>query len=556
MPSQLRFRTTSASSDETSPPESGATPANPGHDNADGDATMLIGLEQAPRSSSDALIGKVIDGRYLIRRIIGKGGMGAVYHATQSPLDRHVAIKVLDIQAQPGESIENFKTRFFREASILSKVQHPNIVTLLDYGQVSEDGTERFYMVMELLKGETLSSRLMARGRLSQEECLSIARQVGRGLREAHRLGFIHRDLKPSNIMLVPEEDDEIIKLVDFGIGKAIFADSSSGDELSGAGLLLGTPSYMAPEQITGNAVESRTDLYGLGVVLFQCLTGRLPFSTKGHVEMMLGPCVMPAPSIAEACPDELFFGSVIFLIQQLLQKDIASRPTMDQFFEYLADCEEQVLGVTPRSFRASGGGSRPNLRPRAHSSGSLPQIFEGAPSSTPLISSTIPSLSEPNAIRTRTLTRPAELEQAVLENTRPRTRERRYAATKLGLALALVGLVGLAGVGVFVGYRPSVSAGHSASNDAIPTSFTVKLDSQPSGAFVIENGRELGVTPLVMVLDRRHAPEARRTFVLRKQGYRSGTFEQRLANDTDLEVVIKLASALEPAPAGDPQPR
>jgi serine/threonine protein kinase len=549
VPSRLIFRQSSSSSDEDASPASGAALVEPVHRDDDADATLLIGLEHAPRSNADSLLGKTIDSRYLIRSRIGKGGMGAVYHATQAPLDRHVAIKVLEIQAQPGESIENFKTRFFREASILSKIQHPNVVTLLDYGQVSEDGTERFYMVMELLKGETLSSRLMARGRLSQEECLSIARQVGRGLREAHRLGFIHRDLKPSNIMLVPENDDELVKLVDFGIGKSIFADTSSAEELSGAGLLLGTPSYMAPEQITGNPVESRTDLYGLGVVLFQCLTGKLPFSTKDHVEMMLAPCVTPAPSIAQACPEEVFFESVIFLVEQLLQKDIAARPTMDQFFQYLADCEEQVLGVTPRSVRALSSGSRPKLRERTQSSGSLPRIFESVPSSVPSAPVVVHDPDSHDTIRTRTLSAPPELAKAVLENTQPRSRPNRW---KIPIAAAAVVLGSLA---VVVGTRVVPALRDSAASETLPSSFSVHLNSEPTGAVVTENGRELGMTPLVMVLDRRNVPDARRSFTLRKSGYRAATFEQRLSDSNDLTVVIKLTPESNPNDQGAPKP-
>jgi eukaryotic-like serine/threonine-protein kinase len=187
-------------------------------------------------------------------------------------------------------------------------------------------------------------------------------------LREAHRQGFVHRDLKPSNIMLVPEDDEsDIVKLIDFGIGKVVQARSSTTDleeqDQTRVGLLLGSPRYMAPEQIRGEAVEPRTDLYGLGVILFQALTGRVPFEHSSDVETMLAHCSSPPPPL-DAYVEEPT-GSLPELLADLLQKRAEDRPTIHEFLARLANVEAELfdsVGLAgPTLF-----GNRPSTAPRA----------------------------------------------------------------------------------------------------------------------------------------------------------------------------------------------
>jgi serine/threonine protein kinase len=318
---------------------------------------------EAQRPNTDALIGTIVGGRFHVTDRIARGGMACVYFATQQPLNRPAAIKVL--RADGGaEDQESFRRRFIQEASILSQLQHPNIVTLLDYGQLSNFPGDHYFIAMEYLRGETLAKRLRTRGALTVIETLRLARQIGRGLREAHRRGFVHRDLKPSNIMLVPEDDqNDIVKLVDFGIGKVVTASNApAGDEedMTRVGLLLGSPRHMAPEQIRGDAIEPRTDLYGLGIILFQALSGRLPFDGRTEVEILVAHCSTPAPKLSEICVDRMIPEPLSNVVDSLLRKDVSARPTIYEFLLQLADVEDEVF-VHPPAHEAA---CRPSPRP------------------------------------------------------------------------------------------------------------------------------------------------------------------------------------------------
>src|SRR4051812_38951793 len=178
----------------------------------------------APSSSAvgspggDSLIGRTLNGRFSITDAIGSGGMGKVYRSMQTPLDRVVALKVLN-PSFPSTKDPGFQHRFLREASLTSKLRHPNTVTVIDYGQ-TDDGI--FYIAMEYLEGRTLAQVLTQTGTLSWSRVISITQQVCRSLREAHAMGVVHRDLKPANIMLLNESDQDLVKVLDFGLVKSI----------------------------------------------------------------------------------------------------------------------------------------------------------------------------------------------------------------------------------------------------------------------------------------------------------------------------------------------
>lgn len=239
---------------------------------------------------SDALVGRIVAAKYRVLASIAAGGMGKVYRAEQLPLGRPVALKVLHPKHTDGPDGASLRKRFLREASILSKLQHPNIVTVFDYGNIEADehGGERLFMAMEYLSGETLLQRLIARGRLPWQECADIAKQLARGLREAHARGLVHRDLKPSNVMILKAADgEERVKIVDFGIVKVLEV-GDNDQELTQEGSVVGSPNYMAPEQIATGKVDPRSDMYSLGVILYQCLTGRFPFDVETPMQMMV----------------------------------------------------------------------------------------------------------------------------------------------------------------------------------------------------------------------------------------------------------------------------
>jgi serine/threonine protein kinase len=239
---------------------------------------------------ADPLVGRIVAAKYRVLASIAAGGMGKVYRAEQLPLGRPVALKVLHPKHTDGPEGPSLRKRFLREASILSKLQHPNIVTVFDYGKIEadEEGGERLFMAMEYLSGETLLQRLIARGRLPWQECVGVAKQLARGLREAHARGIVHRDLKPSNVMILKAADgEERVKIVDFGIVKVLEV-GDNDQELTQEGSVVGSPNYMAPEQITTGKVDPRSDMYSLGVILYQCLTGRFPFEVETPMQMMV----------------------------------------------------------------------------------------------------------------------------------------------------------------------------------------------------------------------------------------------------------------------------
>ncbi len=225
------------------------------------------------KSGKDPLIGSRIR-EYEILDSIGRGGMGAVYRARHIYLDKHRAIKV--VHRSLTES-EDFVNRFIREAKVLSELNHPNVVQLYDFGML-DDNT--FFMVMELIQGETVIERIQREGRLSSEESVRIVREAALGLSSAHKKGIIHRDISPDNLILVRNESgNEITKVVDFGIAKPLHEDTG---RFTMTNFFIGKPEYSSPEQCgtlkDNESLDQRSDIYSLGVTLFQMLTGRLPF--------------------------------------------------------------------------------------------------------------------------------------------------------------------------------------------------------------------------------------------------------------------------------------
>ena len=218
----------------------------------------------------DQTIGKVLAGKYRIDGFLKRGGMGAVYRGTHLMLDKPVAIKLIKPELVTSEDTVK---RFQREARAASHLDHPNIVTVYDLGR-SEDGS--LYIAMEIVNGKNLKEAVKADGPFEPGRAVGIARAIASALALAHRNKIIHRDLKPQNIMLaLDNEGRETPKLLDFGIAKTFEADSPA---LTSTGMLLGTPQYMSPEQAEGKAVDARTDLYALGIILYEMLVGKVPF--------------------------------------------------------------------------------------------------------------------------------------------------------------------------------------------------------------------------------------------------------------------------------------
>jgi hypothetical protein len=252
---------------------------------------------------------------YRIEERIGAGGMGAVYRATQVRLDRTVALKVLSLERFSPELRAEMRARFFLEASVSSKLSHPNIVTIHDFGEV--DASHHF-IAMELIEGETLEDRLR-RGRLEPAEAVRITYEVARALRTAHARGVIHRDLKPGNLML--HGDERSVKVVDFGLVRDVH-----GPRITRQGAFLGTVGYLAPETASGEGCDHRVDLYAVGVILFECLTGALPFDDSNPVQALLAAANRPVPRLREVVPELRLSEALDGLVARLLEKAPAAR--------------------------------------------------------------------------------------------------------------------------------------------------------------------------------------------------------------------------------------
>ncbi len=248
----------------------------------------------------DPLIGRLINDRFKITALIARGGMGKVYRAEQAPLGRVCAIKVLNPN-YAGEHDPEFHKRFFLEASIASKLTHPNTVTIFDYGRTDDD---IYYMAMEYLEGHTLHRAIREAGSFPEERGAHIARQICRALREAHSLGVIHRDLKPANIFLVEHGDEtDFVKVLDFGLVKDV-SEGKPAEELTQTGLFMGSPKYMAPEQIRGDRVDARTDIYSLGIIMYEMCTGKVPFDRPNSVNILMAHVNEEAPPVRVMNPN------------------------------------------------------------------------------------------------------------------------------------------------------------------------------------------------------------------------------------------------------------
>lgn len=240
--------------------------------------------------------------------------MGRVYLGEDRATERQVAIKLL--QENLSED-PRFVSRMEREAAAVRRVTHPNSVRLLDFGR----DPLGVYLVMEYLSGESLWARLGERGRLSPGETVSLLCQILAPLSLCHAVGIVHRDLKPDNIMLCREGDREVAKLLDFGIARL-----SEGPAVTRTGQILGTPAYMSPEQISGKGIGPASDIYALGVLLYELLTGRLPFDSESQLELFRQHIMEPAPSLAHACPGEPWLTPFEPVVKKALAKSPKDR--------------------------------------------------------------------------------------------------------------------------------------------------------------------------------------------------------------------------------------
>ena len=461
------------------------------------------------REGPDPLIGQMVNGKFRIIEEVAAGGMGKIYRAEQLPLGRVVAVKVLHTRYTETQDDPAFQKRFFLEASILSRLQHPNIVTVFDYGRIEGLADEAFFMAMEFLPGETLHRRLKREGALNAEATVAIVRQIAKGLREAHRQGVVHRDLKPSNVMLVPDESgEETIKILDFGLVKVLRDDS---EELTKEGSFLGSPRYMSPEQIAHGRVDLRTDIYSLGVILYQCLCGRPPFEADNAVHILMAHLHTPVPPFHERNPAVVVPEPLGALAMLCLEKQPERRPaTMDDFLVALRQCE-QSLGLPGSGMfteRSMPSGRRPTIPP-------LPPT------------DMLPAAQPPPASR-----RPLALVIGVI------------ALATLGLAIGILFQSKLSPPAVAPSSATTAATPAAPPRaPATPTPYRLEIDSVPPGAAVVEGGNVLGVTPIGVMIDSASVASSPRRFVLRLPGHRPYELNAGPSNEPSVRTVATLVA-------------
>ncbi|HEX2875384.1 MAG TPA: serine/threonine-protein kinase [Polyangiaceae bacterium] len=303
-------------------------------------------------SGQDTLLGTTLAGRFVILARIGSGSMGAVYRARQVTVGRDVALKI--VRRDRAYDPET-KARFEREARAVSLLKSPHTVTAFDFGE-AEDGS--WFLALEMLEGETLGDRLRRERRLYWVDALRFASDALRSLAEAHAQGIIHRDLKPDNLFLAcvhdPSGDREICKILDFGIAKWVREEEAPVDQLETlAGTVFGTPRYMSPEQAQGAALDPRSDLYSLGVLLFQMLAGRAPFVDDDAVVVMARHIKNAPPELSEAAPGVEIPPAVEAVVRRALEKLPENRPASAE--QMLNELEHALA-----SSRAAESGVRP----------------------------------------------------------------------------------------------------------------------------------------------------------------------------------------------------
>ncbi|HNS95541.1 MAG TPA: serine/threonine-protein kinase [Polyangiaceae bacterium] len=265
----------------------------------------------------ESLEGKIVAERYRVMRLLGEGGMGAVYQAEHVHIRKTVALKVLHKQMC---SVPEVVARFEREAVAAGRIEHQNVAVATDFGRL-QDGS--FFLVLEYAAGRSLRALLQAAGVLEPRRCAHISRQIADALAAAHALAIVHRDLKPDNIMLIERDgDSDFVKVLDFGIAKVSLTDMADQPALTRIGAVFGTPDYMSPEQALGQPVDARSDLYALGILMFEMLMGSTPFEHDDPAMVLAHQVTVPAPRLPDHVPSPL-----ASLVMALLEKDVMQRP-------------------------------------------------------------------------------------------------------------------------------------------------------------------------------------------------------------------------------------
>lgn len=499
---------------------------------------MADSIEQL---NATALLGRLIDGRYKVESVLGQGGMGVVFRAVQTSVQRPVAMKTLHPQLAMAAT---FFERFKREAEIASRLHHPNIITIFDFGRTN-DGL--CYYVMEMLEGVSLRQRVKQDGPMTLRQAAAVIEQATLGVGHAHKQGVIHRDLKPHNVMLSLIDGNEYVKVLDFGLVKAM--EQEEEEQLTSTGQVLGTPQYMPPEQAGGEKVDHRSDLYSLTGVFYYCLTGHSPFGANTVRKALQASLTQKPPPIATYRKGAPVPDAIDRFCQKGLEAESDARyQSAEEFIESLhaalSGTPDSVLDAVPQhvaeSGKESGSGSSSASRRGSSRTGSRAAVKAV---------SSVNSKSKSGASKVEPAPAPV-----------PETRGPPVAAIAL-IAVALVAVI----IGALVvksqrGAEPPVVDRPVVTPPkptppvvppppAEPAVVRVALKTLPPGAEVLEDGVTLGTTPLSLEWSR----ASKRTLVFKLAGHRD--LEKALKPESDqefefaLEAVKKANTPVRPPP-------
>jgi eukaryotic-like serine/threonine-protein kinase len=367
---------------------------------------------------ADALLGTVVSDRYRITGKLGEGAMGVVYTAEHLHLRKRVALKVLHAEMS---AVPDVVARFEREAVAASRIHHPNVVEATDFGLLPSGA---FFLALEFLEGKTLRDVIdEAVTGLGVMRALRILRQVALGVERAHELNIVHRDLKPDNVMLIDRDGDrDFAKVLDFGIARVPMDEVGKPDAkpLTRIGMVYGTPEYMAPEQAMGLPVDARADVYALGILLFEMLTGVRPFRNPNLVQLMAEQITAPVPRMIDVAAHAAVPAELESFVRMLLEKDADKRPAtatgivqfIDTYLPQAFPIPTALPSSPPLSARDVGRGSQ---RPPALTQ-DLGSVARSVPPPRPSAFALRPSTPPPSSARSATATAPVELRADVAD--------------------------------------------------------------------------------------------------------------------------------------------
>ena len=412
----------------------------------------------------DPFIGALLDGRFRVESVLGRGGMGVVYRGRQVNVDREVAIKVL---TPDGQQHEDVVKRFEREARIISKLRHPNTLKLIDFGHTD---TGVLYIVSPLLEGRPLDRLIQDEGFLSPARVLNILRQVCEALVEAHQLNIVHRDLKPANIFTEVIGSQEVIKVLDFGVAKL----TSETTENTVKGTTVGTPAYMSPEQIRAETtLDGRADLYSLGAVAYESLTGRRPFVGMSFWDVAMKH-ISTAPTLPSLLDPPVCLPAAV---EELVMRMLAKHP--DDRFPDATACRRAIVAIEREVARLTTG------MPLAKAS---PKPLDA---NARLLATATMAGTDVDLVRAGT---PASLSVPVVGPIVVPTRSR--APRVLAVGLGGVALAGLAGLAFHTLQRPdAVSAAPNAVSSGVVTGSPAAPPASPTAPRTAAAASSVGVS-------------------------------------------------------------